>query len=285
MQEVDKSWHADRPPWQIVRGDGPIITTAIHAGHDVRPELADYLAISEEQRRREEDPLTGFWTTVGDSSVLVFRSRFEVDMNRSRNAAIVRDPESAWGLNVWTDIPPAEILERSLSEYGACLGTKSIREVNLRPPAKVANEPRRINRLIRQPTFDRTRTQPGARKHPKRQSGKVPPVAIPLHGPGGVRDNLPDFHRLARHVVNRKRLPAMPSEFDRQAAGSRGVVHVQQTLAVQAAPNRIEPPPFDRFEQPPHIPGVTRPVERPKPQHGHGVSEFRRDRRREFFGL
>jgi N-formylglutamate amidohydrolase len=108
MQEVDKSWHADRPPWQIVRGDGPIITTAIHAGHDVRPELADYLAISEEQRRREEDPLTGFWTTVGDSSVLVFRSRFEVDMNRSRNAAIVRDPESAWGLNVWTDIPPAE---------------------------------------------------------------------------------------------------------------------------------------------------------------------------------
>jgi N-formylglutamate amidohydrolase len=119
MQEVDKSWHADRPPWQIVRGDGPIITTAIHAGHDVRPELADYLAISEEQRRREEDPLTGFWTTVGDSSVLVFRSRFEVDMNRSRNAAIVRDPESAWGLNVWTDIPPAEILERSLSEYDA----------------------------------------------------------------------------------------------------------------------------------------------------------------------
>jgi hypothetical protein len=40
-------------------------------------------------------------------------------MNRSRNAAIVRDPESAWGLNVWTDIPPAEILERSLSEYDA----------------------------------------------------------------------------------------------------------------------------------------------------------------------
>jgi N-formylglutamate deformylase len=112
-------WPGGRAPWRIVRGDGPVIATAIHAGHDVRPEVARYLAVSPEARRREEDPLTELWTTIGDSSVVVFRSRFEFDLNRPRENAIVKTPEAAWGLDVWQELPPAEILACSMAEYDA----------------------------------------------------------------------------------------------------------------------------------------------------------------------
>jgi hypothetical protein len=104
-------------PWQITLGHGPVVATAIHAGHDVRPDVAAYMAITEDDRRREEDPLTGYWTTVGDSSVLVLRSRFEIDLNRPRDAAIVKDPKDAWGLAVWRELPPAQVLDASLEEY------------------------------------------------------------------------------------------------------------------------------------------------------------------------
>ncbi len=44
---------------KVVMGKGPIVATAIHNGHDVRPEVRELLAISEEDRLREEDPFTG----------------------------------------------------------------------------------------------------------------------------------------------------------------------------------------------------------------------------------
>ena len=113
------AWLAEHAPWKISTGPGPVVATAIHAGHDVRPEIRRYYAISDQQRRREEDPLTSFWTTVGDSSVSVFRSRFEVDLNRPRETAIVMDPQAAWGLSVWNALPPPEMLERSLAVYDA----------------------------------------------------------------------------------------------------------------------------------------------------------------------
>jgi N-formylglutamate deformylase len=115
----DKAWQGEHDPWKIAIGDGPVVATAIHAGHDVRPAIAKYMSLTEQERRREEDPLTGFWTSVGDSSVTVFRSRFEFDLNRPREAAIATNPEAAWGLSVWKELPPQALLEQSLAAYDA----------------------------------------------------------------------------------------------------------------------------------------------------------------------
>jgi N-formylglutamate deformylase len=103
--------------WSIEVGDGPVVATAIHSGHEVRPDIERWLAVSDEDRLREEDPLTGLWTTVGDSSVRVFRSRFEVDLNRPREKAIPASAEDTWGLDVWREPPPREVVTRSLDEY------------------------------------------------------------------------------------------------------------------------------------------------------------------------
>lgn len=105
------------PPWSIDVGDGPIVATAIHSGHDLRPEVAEWIAIEDKERLREEDPLTDLWTSVGDSSIRVYRSRFEVDLNRPKETAIAGNPDDSWGLTVWRERPPASVIERSLAEY------------------------------------------------------------------------------------------------------------------------------------------------------------------------
>jgi N-formylglutamate amidohydrolase len=108
---------ASMPPWSIDVGDGPVVATAIHSGHELRPEVAEWMAIEDLERMREEDPLTDVWTSVGDSSIRVHRSRFEVDLNRPRDKAIARNPDESWGLTVWRERPPENVIERSLAEY------------------------------------------------------------------------------------------------------------------------------------------------------------------------
>lgn len=105
------------PPWSIDVGDGPIVATAIHSGHELRPEVAEWMAIEDPERLREEDPLTDIWTSVGDSSIRVYRSRFEVDLNRPKDKAIAQNPDDSWGLTVWRERPPAPVIDRSLAEY------------------------------------------------------------------------------------------------------------------------------------------------------------------------
>ena len=105
--------------WRSHVGGGPFIATAIHDGHDVREEVARHLALSDSERRREEDPCTGEWTQVAPLRVVGTRSRFEVDLNRPREKAVYRIADDAWGLTVWKDDPPQEMFERSLAEYDA----------------------------------------------------------------------------------------------------------------------------------------------------------------------
>ena len=50
--------------WTLERGEGPIVATAIHDGHEVRDEVGSLLALDEAGRLREEDPFTGDWTTI-----------------------------------------------------------------------------------------------------------------------------------------------------------------------------------------------------------------------------
>jgi N-formylglutamate deformylase len=105
------------PAWSFEIGDGPVVASAIHSGHEVRPDVAEWMEVSDSERLREEDPLTGFWTSVGDSSIQVYRSRFEMDLNRPRDKAIVMDPCDCWGLNVWRERPPRRVIEQSLAQY------------------------------------------------------------------------------------------------------------------------------------------------------------------------
>ncbi len=105
--------------WTLERGEGPIVATAIHDGHEVRDEVGSLLALDEAGRLREEDPFTGDWTTIAPTRVVGTRSRFEVDLNRPRETAVYRTPDDAWGLEVWVGEVPENVVGRSLAEYDA----------------------------------------------------------------------------------------------------------------------------------------------------------------------
>lgn len=94
-----------------------MIATAIHAGHELRSELREYLSLDEHTRLREEDPHTEQWTEGTSSQVVVHTSRFEVDLNRPIERAVYMEPQHAWGLTVWKTPLPAEVLERSQEKW------------------------------------------------------------------------------------------------------------------------------------------------------------------------
>jgi N-formylglutamate amidohydrolase len=105
--------------WEIAKGEGPIIATAIHAGHELRPEVRTLAALSDEARLREEDPFTDQWLWIGDTTVNLATSRFEVDLNRPRASAVYREPSDAWGLALWKQPLPPAVIEESLELYDA----------------------------------------------------------------------------------------------------------------------------------------------------------------------
>lgn len=123
------------PPASITLGAGPLVAAAIHDGHAVRPELDALLALSEAERLRDEDPFTGEWTRVAPTRVIGHWSRFEVDLNRSRDTAVYMTPADAWGLELWRAPPDRAMVERSLEKYDRFYA--SLRELL---DAKVAQE-------------------------------------------------------------------------------------------------------------------------------------------------
>lgn len=99
--------------------DDFLIATAIHDGHELRPEVSTLMILPEKERLREEDPYTGAWTAVAPTRIVATRSRFEVDLNRPRERCVYRKPEDAWGLSMWqTELSEAHVA-RSLAEYDA----------------------------------------------------------------------------------------------------------------------------------------------------------------------
>ena len=103
--------------WQEETGAGALVAVALHDGHAVRDEVTQLLALDEVSRLREEDPFTATWTAVAPTRVIGLRSRFEIDLNRPRPEAVYRTPEDAWGLQVWTQDLPEDVIARSLAEY------------------------------------------------------------------------------------------------------------------------------------------------------------------------
>ncbi len=109
------------PFWELRKGSGPLVGVAIHAGHNLRAEIVPLLAIDEQQRFREEDPYSEYWTNVCGTQIITLRSRFEVDLNRPREEAVYRTPEDAWGIPIWKQTLDDFTLQASLVEHDLLL--------------------------------------------------------------------------------------------------------------------------------------------------------------------
>jgi N-formylglutamate amidohydrolase len=105
--------------WTVVRGDGPVVAVALHAGHAMRREVEERMLLPAEHRLREEDPFTDRIAACIPTRVVATHSRFEVDFNRPREGAVYLAPEQAWGLELWATRPPADLIERSLAVWDA----------------------------------------------------------------------------------------------------------------------------------------------------------------------
>jgi len=105
--------------WTVQRGPGRVLATAIHDGHELRPEVAAAMALSDEDRLREEDPYTGQAIVDVPTHVLAHRSRFEFDLNRGAEEAVYRTPEQSWGLKVWKGDCDETMSARSLDLHAS----------------------------------------------------------------------------------------------------------------------------------------------------------------------
>ena len=116
-------------PYEFV-GDwsGQLLTTSIHAGHDLRPEVSDLMILDEDERLREEDPFTDAIGSLMPARLLVHRSRFEADLNRSRDMAVYAGPEYCWGFDVWgADGLPIDVMDRSLTYWDSFYADLAVR--------------------------------------------------------------------------------------------------------------------------------------------------------------
>ena len=97
-----------------------LVGTAVHAGDELRASLRPLIELADDERFREEDPFTDRIAAGLPALAIARRSRFEVDINRPRDAAVYRRPDDCWGLEVWRggELPAAEV-ERSLAIHDA----------------------------------------------------------------------------------------------------------------------------------------------------------------------
>jgi hypothetical protein len=153
-------------PWTVERGPGPIVATAIHDGHELRPEVAAEVKLPDADRLREEDPFTGQAVLGVPTHVVVHRSRFEFDLNRGADEAVYGAPEQCWGLNVWHAPPDEALVARSLelhAGYYAML-KELLDEV-------AAGHPRFV--LIDVHSYNHRRDEPGAAAMPQEQAPDI----------------------------------------------------------------------------------------------------------------
>ena len=125
---MTNSFSGDQRLWTVQHGLGPVAATAIHDGHELRPEIAAQMSLDDGDRLREEDPFTGEAVRGVPMHIIAHRSRFEFDLNRGSEGAVYRTPAECWGLQVWnTEQLADDLVQRSLnlhSEYYRMLGNE-----------------------------------------------------------------------------------------------------------------------------------------------------------------
>jgi hypothetical protein len=77
------------------------------------------MVLPDADRLREEDPFTDRWATVAPNRIIQNRSRFEMDVNRSRKLTVYRGPSESWGLVVYKPRPTREVMERTRAQHDA----------------------------------------------------------------------------------------------------------------------------------------------------------------------
>jgi len=78
------------------------------------------MALSEKERRREEDPYTDAFAKVAPTWMVVNSSRFEMDLNRPNRDTVYDGPERAWGLEVWKHHRPnRQIVQHGQAQHRA----------------------------------------------------------------------------------------------------------------------------------------------------------------------
>ena len=103
----------------LTRGPGPVIATAIHDGHELRPDVEAAMKLADADRLREEDPFTGQAVVDVPTNIIVHRSRFEFDLNRAAYSAVYTTPEQSWGLEVWREAPDEALVSGSLAIHAS----------------------------------------------------------------------------------------------------------------------------------------------------------------------
>lgn len=91
------------------------VCTAIHNGHQLRPELLEKCALNDSQRLREEDPYTADITVNMPITVIGNDSRYEYDLNRPPETCVY---EEAWGQVVWSQPLSDTQKAHSLAKHG-----------------------------------------------------------------------------------------------------------------------------------------------------------------------
>jgi uncharacterized protein (TIGR02421 family) len=77
----------------------PIVCTAIHNGHRLRPDIEKSFLLTKEERFYEEDPYTDELISSFPIQLVVNDSRFEYDLNRAK--ALSTYFKTAWDKQVW----------------------------------------------------------------------------------------------------------------------------------------------------------------------------------------
>lgn len=103
--------------WHLLRGTGPVLAVALHAGNRVPTEFEPYLAVTPADRLREEDPHTEKFLGLAQMQWQILTSRFVIDLNRPREKAIYQAPAEAWGLMVWKGSLPENLRDTAYGIY------------------------------------------------------------------------------------------------------------------------------------------------------------------------
>ena len=108
--KVEKIFMAKFTKYFIKRIDSPFWAFAIHDGQQIDPFIDPYINLNESERLREEDPFTAVMAELPMSQFIVGSSRFQLDLNRKIEDSVYLRPDQAWGLQVWKDSLPENIV-------------------------------------------------------------------------------------------------------------------------------------------------------------------------------
>lgn len=102
-----------------ITDDTPIIFTAIHSGHKLSELCLGNFKLPEKLRMMEEDPFTDDLAKLYPNHIFPTFSRFEVDLNRSRDYAIYQVPSDCWGLDCRIAPPNFSQVEAAMNLYNS----------------------------------------------------------------------------------------------------------------------------------------------------------------------